>query len=120
MRYEVNDVLRFGQLQRILVVDLPPIPGTVHGTLGTYTFLDIIPCNTSVDGYGFHEYTKLGKPEVVYARDARAVVGRIFDRKKWVIVQRDSSTVHALLNGFDGEPLGNEDAEAEADEFFED
>lgn len=87
----------FGQLQRILVVDLPA-SDTIHlRNPRTYILLDVHMCNTNVDRYGYSEYRpgQMGVQEVVDGTSLRALVGRMKDRGKYAIVQRKGDHQHA-------------------------
>lgn len=78
----------FGQLDRIIVFDIPPNPIIKNKRWRTYVFLDVHCAATTKDRHGFYEYKELGRHEVIDASCLRAVVGRIFDRGSWVIVRR--------------------------------
>lgn len=78
----------FGQLQRIFVIDLPASETLGLREATSYILLDVHLCNTTLDRYGFAEYTQFGVQEVVDGRALRALVGRIRDHGRWTFVQR--------------------------------
>lgn len=80
----------FGQLERILLVTMNHVPELGIFGREAYILLDVHSCRTRPDQYGFHQYTNFGAYEVISGNSVRSVVGRIFDRGKWVIVQRHS------------------------------
>jgi hypothetical protein len=85
----------FGELQRIIRIDLP---ATAYLNLkGPQTlFLAIVKqCNATRTGGGFWEYTTLGGLEVVDLGFIPCVVGRIFDRGRWFIIDRSGERAHA-------------------------
>lgn len=88
----------FGQLERAIVITLPASAALGLRAPETYILLDIVTCNTTEDDYGFHEYTRMGKHEIIDGSCIRACVGRIFDRKKWVMVKRPNILEHADFN----------------------
>lgn len=85
----------YGQLERAIVVDLPASDALGLTQPTTYILFDIHTCNTTEDDYGFYEYTRMGKHEIIDGSAIRASVGRIFDRGKWVIVKRPNGLEHA-------------------------
>ncbi|KAG8977976.1 hypothetical protein FRB94_014800 [Tulasnella sp. JGI-2019a] len=89
---EFEPITFFGQLQHALTVTIQPSPNlpdvdSTHGT--TYIMLDVVPCKTKQDHYGFYEYseTSTEAPCIIDGTAVRAVVGRIKDGGKWVIVK---------------------------------
>jgi hypothetical protein len=85
----------FGQLERIVVIGLPASPDLKLTSPTTYILFDIKPCNTTVDQFGFQEYRVFCTQEVIDGTAIRAVVGRLYDRGKWVIVKRSGGLEHA-------------------------
>lgn len=84
----------FGRLERVLVCKLPHAAHLKSGQ-DIYILADILPCKTTMDRYGFFEYQTFAAREVVNLDALRAVVGRIRDRGKWVIVRRKGGIEHA-------------------------
>jgi hypothetical protein len=52
-------------------------------------------CNAERSREGFWEYKTLGGLEAVDLELIQCVVGRIFDRGKWVIIDRSGELAHA-------------------------
>lgn len=92
----------FGCLNRIVVIDIPVIAGLVEEP-ETRILLDIEPCDVKKDAYGFMVYSSFRAQEVVDGSTARALVGRIFDRGKWVIVKRSGGMEHAEFGDWDSD-----------------
>ena len=85
----------FGELQRIIKIDLPV---TRYLNLNEPQILfhaTVRRCNAKKSRDGFWEYTALGGPEAADTGLIQCVVGRIFDRGKWVIVDRSGARAHA-------------------------
>lgn len=96
----------FGRLHRVISFTIQstptnkfPIPSE---SPTTFILMDIEPSNTTEDTHGFHEYTTSRAHEVVNGRQARALVGRIHDRGKWVFVRRSSGTENIIYGEEDG------------------
>jgi len=88
----------YGQLERIIVCDLPPAPILGLEAGATKILLDIHRCqvtNTRVDPNAIPEYSTMGRHEVIDATALRSIVGRIKDRGKWAIVRRFGGLDHA-------------------------
>lgn len=85
----------FGQLGRIIVVTVQPTDAILELDRSTFILLDVEPCNTKLDKYGFYEYHDFTARMVIDGTGARAVVGRIKDGGKWVIVKRRGGMEHA-------------------------
>lgn len=88
----------FGQLHRALAVQIQPSPDlpdvdSAHGS--TFILLDVEPCDTAQDRYGFYEYNQTRALCIIDGTAARALVGRIRDGGKWVIVKREGGHEHA-------------------------
>lgn len=98
----------YGRLLNIVVIDLPIQDGLPITEPTTHVLLDILPCNTDKDqfGCGFLEFTGFRAGEVVEATAARAVIGTIRDRGKWVIVKRNGGLEHAEYMDLDDDPSG--------------
>ena len=52
-------------------------------------------CNARQSREGFWEYAELGGLEAVDIGLVQCVVGRIFDRGKWVMIDRSGERAHA-------------------------
>ena len=89
----------FGRLNRIVAINMVPLDEP-NEPARTYILLDVDPCQTRRDEYGFYEYTAFKTSTIIDAFTARAVVGRILDDGKWVIVRRGGSE-HAEYQGID-------------------
>jgi len=87
----------FGELQRIVKIDLPK---TSHLNLKepmTLFYAIVKQCNTKQSKEGFWEYKELGGLEAVDIGLIQCAVGRIFDRGKWIIVDRSGECAHASI-----------------------
>ncbi|KAG8915916.1 hypothetical protein FRC00_007195 [Tulasnella sp. 408] len=85
----------FGRLERVVVFTLPPSPPLNITEETTFILTDILPCQVTQDQYAFYEYSSYGAREMVNLNAIRALVGRIYDRGKWVIVRRKGGIEHA-------------------------
>ena len=85
----------FGELQRIVKIDLPATSRLNLKELCTLFYVIVKQCNTEQSREGFWEYKELGGLEAVDVGLIQCVVGRIFDRGKWVIVDRSGERAHA-------------------------
>lgn len=84
----------FGQLERVVVCNLRPIEDFAVPS-HPLVLMDVHMCDTSQDRYGFWEYDKFRYREIINGTSIRALVGRIWDRGKWVFVQRSGAIQHA-------------------------
>ena len=83
----------FGQLKRILVLEIPPTP-ELKLTTPTTIILAVIQNAKTILKNGFYCYKDLGVDEVVDLSTVQCVVGRIWDRSEWTIVDRsDNATI---------------------------
>jgi len=85
----------FGELQRIIKID---VPATLQLNLNkpqTLFFAIVKQCKATQSKEGFWEYSNLGGLEAVDVGLVQCVVGRIFDRGKWIIVDRSGERAHA-------------------------
>ena len=93
----------YGQLQRILVVDLPAIAQTSHAASETFIFGVIRNCEhhavTGLEALDVHYYEKEAQIDVVDISTVQCVVGRIHDRNRWTIVDRSGSLARAVWEG---------------------
>jgi hypothetical protein len=85
----------FGELQQIIKVDLPATPGLNLKEPQVVFYAIVKQCNAERSRDGFWEYRALGGLEAVDLGLIQCVVGRIFDRGKWVIVDRSGERAHA-------------------------
>ena len=85
----------FGELQRIIKMDLPATPNLNLKDPQTLFYAIVKQCNAERSRGGFWEYKQLGGLEAVDLGLIQCVVGRIFDRGKWVIVDRSGERAHA-------------------------
>ena len=85
----------FGELQRIIKIDLPETPHLNLKEPMTLFYAIVKQCNAKQSKEGFWEYKELGGLEAVDIGLVQCVVGRIFDRGKWVIVDRSGEHAHA-------------------------
>ena len=87
----------FGELQRIVKIDVPATPQLNLGEPQALFFAIVKQCNATQSREGFWEYIKLGGLEAVNLGLIQCVVGRIFDRGKWVIIDRSGARAHANI-----------------------
>ena len=92
----------FGELQRIIKIDLPAASQLNLKEPVRLFYAIIKQCNAKQSKEGFWEYKELGGLEAVDIGLVQCVVGRIFDRGKWVIVDRSGERAHADIEA--GEP----------------
>lgn len=88
----------FGELQRIVKIDVPATPQLNLKEPQTLFFAIVKQCNATQSKEGFWEYTVLGGLEAVDIGLIQCVVGRIFDRGKWVIIDRSGDRAHADID----------------------
>jgi len=84
----------FGELQRIIKIDLPATLQLNLKDPQTLFYAIIKQCNAKQSRGGFWEYKELGGLEAVDIGLVQCVVGRIFDRGKWVIIDRSGERAH--------------------------
>jgi len=84
----------FGELQRIVKINLPATSQLNLKEPQVLFFAIVKQCNAT-QKEGFWEYTTLGGLEAVDLGLIQCVVGRIFDRGKWVIIDRSGDRAHA-------------------------
>jgi len=82
----------YGQIQTIIHLQLKPGSPTTEREL---LLVEIKPCQIQEGRYGFKEYERHRTSLVLDLTVLRAVVGRIWDRGKWVIVERKGGIDHA-------------------------
>jgi len=85
----------FGELQRIVKINVPTAPQLNLKEPQTLFFAIVKQCNGTRNNDEFWEYTALGGLEAVDIGLIQCVVGRVFDRGKWVIIDRSGDHAHA-------------------------
>jgi hypothetical protein len=80
----------FGQLGRILILELPSAP-KLHLTKPTTVIVAVIREVKAKLKDGLYYYDKFGHEEVVDLDTIQCVVGRIQDRGEWAIIDRSDS-----------------------------
>jgi hypothetical protein len=85
----------FGELQRVVKIDLPATSQLHLKEPQTLLYAIVKQCNANPSKEGFWEYKDLGGLEAVDLGLVQCVVGRIFDRGKWVIIDRSRERAHA-------------------------
>ena len=80
----------FGQLQRILVLELPSTP-RLHIAMPTMIILALIKNVKATLRDNIYYYKELGVDEVVDLTTVQCVVGRIWDREEWAIIDRSDN-----------------------------
>jgi len=84
----------FGQLQRILVIDLPSTP-RLNIAVPTTIILALIKNVKATLTDDVYHYKVFGVDEVVDLTTVQCVVGRIWDRDEWAIIDRsDNVAIH--------------------------
>ncbi len=86
----------FGQLKRILVLDLPPAPRLDLTKPMTLILALIQEVNVTLRD-GIYSYTDFGAEEVVDLKTVQCVVSRAKDRGEWAIIDR-SDYVEILVD----------------------
>ena len=84
----------FGELQRIVKIDVPATSQLNLKEPQALFFAIVKQCKATWK-QGFWEYTTLGGLEAVDVGLVQCVVGRIFDRGKWIIIDRSGDRAHA-------------------------
>ena len=84
----------FGELQRIVRVNVPATPHLNLEEPQALFYAIVKQCNATQSREGFWEYKELGGLEAVDLGLVQCVVGRIFDRGKWVIIDRSGERAH--------------------------
>jgi len=92
----------FGELQRVVKIDVPATPQLNLNELQTLFFAIVKQCNATQSKEGFWEYSTLGGLEAVDIGLVQCVVGRIPDWGKWIIVDRGGDRAHPDIET--GEP----------------
>ena len=85
----------FGELQRVVKINVPATPELNLKQPHVVFFAIVKQCKTTRSKEGFWEYTVLGGLEAVDLGLVQCVVGRVFDRGKWVIIDRSGERAHA-------------------------
>ena len=80
----------FGQLQRVLVLELPSTPRLNLATPTTIILASIKNVKATLTD-NVYRYKEFGVNEVVDLTTVQCVVGRIWDRDEWAIVDRSNN-----------------------------
>ena len=86
----------FAQLNRILVLELPPAP-RLDLTKPTTLILALIQEVNVTLRDGIYSYKEFGVEEVVDLKTVQCVVGRVKDRGEWAIIDQ-SNNVEILVD----------------------
>lgn len=76
VRPDFGTEIFFGQLRQIFTIHLTPANGLPLTRPTTLLLLDVAPCNTQQDMYGFFEYSRFRGHEVISAQQVHGLVGR--------------------------------------------
>lgn len=88
----------FGQLKRLLVLELPTAPQLKLANPTTIILAVIRTVKATLDN-NIHYYTEFGIDEVVDLTTVQCVVGRIHDRGRWAIIDRsDNMSIQVTWN----------------------
>ena len=90
----------FGELQRIVKIDVKASPDLNLKEPQTLFYAIVKQCNVERTRDGFWEYQKLGGLEAIDLGLVQCVIGRIFDRGKWVIIDRSGERAHVYEGVF--------------------
>ena len=86
----------YGRLERVFTCTIDPHPSLRITEPETVVLCSMRPCSGSEDRNGLFEYQDyLTRSEVIDGDGLRAVVGRMFEGEKWVIVKRGGGIEHA-------------------------
>lgn len=88
---EFEEKIFFGQLNRILLLDLPQMPQLPLAE-PTTLILAVIQQVKATLRDGLYYYKDFGADEVVDLNTVQCVVGRVKDRGEWTIVDRSDTT----------------------------
>lgn len=92
----------FGELQQIVKIDLPATSQLNLEEPQMLIYAIVKQCNAKQSNEGLWEYKELGGLEAIDIGLVQCVVGRIFDRGKWVIIDRSGERAHVNIE--DSEP----------------
>jgi hypothetical protein len=88
----------FGELQRVVQLDLPKSSELHHYQDETILLAHIRTCNAIENDDGFWEYTSMNhSPHFMDLKTIACVVGRVRDRGRWTFVDRSGPTAHAKM-----------------------
>ena len=93
----------FGELQRVVRLDLQKSPEIHQPQDETLLLAHIKTCNATENDDGFWEYSTMkSSPHFVDLTTISCVVGRVFDRGLWSLIDRSGSTAHVemAINAF--------------------
>ncbi|KAF9053489.1 hypothetical protein BJ165DRAFT_1339455, partial [Panaeolus papilionaceus] len=77
----------FGQLKRILVIHVRATPH-LNIPKSRNIVLALVQIAVTENVNGFHSFKRMGKLDLVDLSTVRCVVGRVWDREQWTIVDR--------------------------------
>jgi len=83
----------FGQLGRILILEIPSAP-KLHLAEPTTIIVAVIREVKAKLTDGIYYYKEFGLDEVVDLETVQCVVGRIQDRGRWALIDRSNSTAN--------------------------
>ena len=83
----------FAELHRIIRVKIPASE-ELHLRECEEIFLALVKtCKTEEDEHGYHKYSNLGGFEFIDLATIRCIVGRVYDRGAWYILDRSGEVV---------------------------
>ena len=94
----------FGEIQKIFRIEVPQSPQLCLDQPETLFLAAVKDCDATFSEDGFWEFKTAGKLVVIDIGTIQCVVGRIYDRGKWVIVDRSGDLAHINI-GDGGEVL---------------
>jgi hypothetical protein len=89
----------FGQLLHIFVVELPPAPDLDPSLQGPTTYLLAAIHRCEVDArspIGMPSYQSMGRTEVVDLSCVQCLIGRVWAKDRWVILDRSGAIQQAV------------------------
>ena len=84
----------FGELQQIFSIKVPQSSQLHLNEPQTLFLASIKECDALFNEDGFWEFSSAGKLVVIDLGTIQCVVGRIYDRGKWVIIDRSGDLAH--------------------------
>ena len=84
----------YGELQQIFKIEVPRSSQLRLNQPQTLFLAAIKDCDASFNENGFWEFKSAGKLTVIDLGTIQCVVGRIYDRGKWVIIDRSGDLAH--------------------------
>jgi hypothetical protein len=77
----------YGELKSVVMIEVP-FSEALQIRARTIIFAIIQPANIDETHSGIPYYTKMGRIEAVDLNTVQCLVGRVYDRKKWAIIDR--------------------------------